>query len=40
MYSSQLAVTEVWQEIKCYFCILAHILGNIESVNFDKIKCI
>ena len=24
--------TKVWQEIKCYFCILAHILGNIESI--------
>ena len=24
--------TKVWQEIKCYFCILAHILSNIESI--------
>ena len=23
--------TKVWQEIKCYFCTLAHILSNIES---------
>ena len=23
---------KVWQEIKCYFCILAHILSNIESI--------
>ena len=24
--------TKVWQEIKCYFCILVHILRNIESI--------
>ena len=24
--------TKVWQEIKCYFCILPDILGNIGSI--------
>ena len=23
---------KLWQEIKCYFCILVHILSNIESI--------
>ena len=23
---------KVWQETKCYFCILVHILSNIESI--------
>ena len=25
------AIYKVWQEIKCYFCILAHILSNVLS---------
>ena len=28
----ELPKTKVWQEIKCYFCVLAHTLSNIESI--------
>ena len=35
-----LSEIKVWQEIKCYFYILALILTNTESICSDKIKCI
>ena len=30
--SKYLMFSKVWHEIKCYFCILAHISSNIKSI--------